>query len=67
MRILAQIGLGKKCNPISKITRAKRAESIAQLVEHLPSKSSNPSTTKKEEEEKKKKEISFFFFCGTGV
>jgi hypothetical protein len=51
MRILAQVGLGKKCNPISKITRAKRAGGIAQLVEHLPSKSSNPSTTKKEEEE----------------
>jgi hypothetical protein len=43
--------MGKKPDPISKITRAKRAEGVAQATEYLFSKhkalSSNPSTTKK--------------------
>jgi hypothetical protein len=41
----------KKRDPSSKITRAKRAGNVVQVVERLPSKhkamSSNPSTTKK--------------------
>jgi hypothetical protein len=36
-KIMVQVGLGKKQDPISKITRSKRAESMAQVVEHLPS------------------------------
>jgi hypothetical protein len=43
--------LFKKLDPISKITRAKRAGGVAQAVEPLPSKhealNSSPSTTKK--------------------
>jgi hypothetical protein len=34
-----QDSLGKKLDPISKITREKRAEEVAQAVESLPSKS----------------------------
>jgi hypothetical protein len=38
----------KKLDPIRKITKAKRAGGMAQMVEHLPSKSealnSNPSS-----------------------
>jgi hypothetical protein len=33
-----QAGLGKKRDPISKITRAKRHAGRAQVVEHLPGK-----------------------------
>jgi hypothetical protein len=48
---VAQAGLGKKRHLTSKITRAKGAGSVAQVVENLPSKykalSSNPSSTKK--------------------
>jgi hypothetical protein len=44
-------------DPISKITRAKRFEAMAQAVEHLPQKhkalSSNSSTAKKKGEEGK--------------
>jgi hypothetical protein len=43
---------GHKVNPVSKITEAKRAGNMAQMVELLPSKceaqSSKPNTTKKE-------------------
>jgi hypothetical protein len=48
--------LGKKGDPIAKITKAKRAEVLAQVVECLPSKhealKSNPSTEKKKRKEK---------------
>jgi hypothetical protein len=51
-RIMVQVDLGKKQEPISKTMRAKRAGGTVQVVEHPPSKqealSSNPSTTKKE-------------------
>jgi hypothetical protein len=47
-RTAVQASLGKKGDPISKITRAKRARGAAQVVECLPSKwkalSLNPST-----------------------
>jgi hypothetical protein len=47
-KVAVQAGLGKKLDPISKITRAKRDGCVAQVVECLPSKckglSSNPST-----------------------
>jgi hypothetical protein len=50
-RISVQAGLGKNEDPVSKITRAKKAGCMAHIVEHLPSKcktlSSNHSTTKK--------------------
>jgi hypothetical protein len=46
-----QAGLDQKQDPISKITRAKRAGGGAQAAKHLPSKhkvlSFNPSTTLK--------------------
>jgi hypothetical protein len=49
-RITVQARLGKKQDPISKITRAKRVGGVKQAVEYLPRKyenlSSNPSTTK---------------------
>jgi hypothetical protein len=49
--------LGKKRDPISKVTRTKRTESMAQAIDCLPSKcealSSNSSTTKKKERKKK--------------
>jgi hypothetical protein len=35
---MVQTDLGKKQNPISKITRAKRAGGVAQVVAHLPKK-----------------------------
>jgi hypothetical protein len=45
-------GSCKKQDPISKITKAERAEGVAEAVEYLPSKSkvlsSNPTTAKKE-------------------
>jgi hypothetical protein len=44
---------GKKLNPKSKITRAKKTGGMAQAVKHLPNKhkalSSNCSTTKKKD------------------
>jgi hypothetical protein len=47
---MVQVSLGKKQDPISKITRAKKAGGVAQAVEHLPSKcktlSSKPSIAK---------------------
>jgi hypothetical protein len=36
---MVQVGLGKKQNPINKITRAKWAGTMAQVVEHLHHKS----------------------------
>jgi hypothetical protein len=46
-----QVGLNKKQDPISKVTRVKRAGGMAQAVEPLPHKcktlSSNPSIAKK--------------------
>jgi hypothetical protein len=45
--------MGKKWDPVSKITRAKGAESMAQALEHLLHKdkalNSNPSTTKQQQ------------------
>jgi hypothetical protein len=56
---MVQTSLGKKRDPISKITRAKRAGGVAQVVEPLPSKckalSSNPKTKKKKKKERKEK------------
>jgi hypothetical protein len=53
-----QAGLGKKRNPISKITKAKRTEGVNQGVEHLPCKckalNSNPSTGKKSQKNPQK-------------
>jgi hypothetical protein len=50
-RIVVQASLGKKQDPISKITRENRAGVVTQMVKHLPSKckalSSKPSTEKK--------------------
>jgi hypothetical protein len=61
---VAQAGLGKKRDPISKITREKRPRVMAQVVEHLPSKcqalSSNPSIAKKKKKKKKREEIEHF-------
>jgi hypothetical protein len=52
--------VGKKQNSSSRITRAKRAEGIAQAVKHPLSKHrtprSNPSTTTKKKKKKRKKE-----------
>jgi hypothetical protein len=51
-------GLGKKQDPSSKITRAKRAGGMTQAIEHLARKcealSSNPSITEERKEERKK-------------
>jgi hypothetical protein len=48
-RIVAQAGLGKKQDPVSKITIAKMAGSVVQVIELLLSRhkalSSNPSTS----------------------
>jgi hypothetical protein len=53
--------LGRKQNPISKITRAKRVGGVAQMVECLPSKCkalwSNPSTTHTKKPQKAKTRI----------
>jgi hypothetical protein len=50
--MVVQVALGKKQDPNSKITRAKRAGAVAREVELLPTNckvlSSNPSATKKE-------------------
>jgi hypothetical protein len=58
--IMVQAGLSKKPDPISKITREKRAEGMAQVVEYLPSKhqapSSNSSPTKKERKKQRERE-----------
>jgi hypothetical protein len=47
-RIMVQVSLGIKQDPISKITRAKRASGVTQVVEHLlrtwEALSSTPST-----------------------
>jgi hypothetical protein len=40
-RIVVQSGLGKKQGPISKITRAKRAGRVPQVIDCLPSKQNN--------------------------
>jgi hypothetical protein len=49
--IMVQAGLGKRQALTSKITKAKRAGGMAQVIEYLPSKhktlNSNPSTQKK--------------------
>jgi hypothetical protein len=37
-RRIIQVDPEKKQDPISKITKAKRARGVAQVVEHLPSK-----------------------------
>jgi hypothetical protein len=55
---VVQAGLGKKQDPISKITRAKWARGIVQVVAYLPSKnealSTNLSTKSKKRKKKKK-------------
>jgi hypothetical protein len=49
-KIVVQASVDKKWNPISKLTRAKNAGGMTQVVKHLPSKCeapcSSPSTTK---------------------
>jgi hypothetical protein len=37
-RILVQVSLGINVRPYPKITKAKRARTIAQVLEHMPSK-----------------------------
>jgi 5-enolpyruvylshikimate-3-phosphate synthase len=37
-RVVFFASLGKKQNPMSKITRAKRAEDMAQMIAYLPAK-----------------------------
>jgi hypothetical protein len=48
---MVHTGLGKKQNPVSKVTRAKRARGMTQEVKHLSSHckalSSNPNTARK--------------------
>jgi hypothetical protein len=44
---VVQAGLGRKGEPISKITRAKMAGGMAQVVEYLPSKCKAPPPKKK--------------------
>jgi hypothetical protein len=55
-RIVAQASVGKKRDPISKISGAKRARGIAQAVLHLhqsiKSLVQTPAGTKKEKERK---------------
>jgi hypothetical protein len=45
---VVQVSLGKKQDPIFKMTRAKRTAEVAETIENLPHKhealSSNPST-----------------------
>jgi hypothetical protein len=52
-RVTVQAALGKKLDPISKLTRREKVEIVTQAVEQLPRKhealSSNPSTAKKKE------------------
>jgi hypothetical protein len=59
-----QASPGRKGDPISKITRAQRAGSVAGVADHLLSKyeaqSSNPSTTNKRRKKKKRKKKMFF-------
>jgi hypothetical protein len=51
---------GKKQDPISEITKAKKAGGVAQVLELLPSKCKSPSQTplpaQKRQKERKKKE-----------
>jgi hypothetical protein len=56
-RIVIQAGLGIKQHPMSKITKVKRAESVAQVVEHPPSKCKalSPTLTQYRQKKKKKK------------
>jgi hypothetical protein len=55
---VVQANLGKKQDPISKITRAKRVGGIAQVIEYLLSKqealTSNSSTEKKKQKKEKR-------------
>jgi hypothetical protein len=44
-RITIQASLGIKRDPIFKITNAKRAAEVVQVVEHLPSKCKTLSST----------------------
>jgi hypothetical protein len=41
-RIVIQVNLGIKQDPISKITNVKRTDEVAQVVEHLPRKHKAP-------------------------
>jgi hypothetical protein len=42
---MVQAKLSKKEDPMSKITRAKRAGGVTEEVEHLPSKQKAPSSS----------------------
>jgi hypothetical protein len=53
---VAQAGLSKKRDSISKITRAKRAGDVAQVVEHLPNKCKASSSNANNKDKKKKRE-----------
>jgi hypothetical protein len=44
-RIAGQANGGVKQDPISKITNAKRADGVIQMLKHLPSKHEAPSST----------------------
>jgi hypothetical protein len=58
---MVQAGLGKKRDPKSKITRAKRTAGMAKAVEHLHSKGEaltlNPSITKKIKKQTKNQSV----------
>jgi hypothetical protein len=53
-------------DPISKITKTKRAGGMIQVIEHVPSKhkalNSNPSTTNKKERKRKTCNVRIFCF-----
>jgi hypothetical protein len=54
---------GKKQDPISEITKAKKAGGVAQVLELLPSKCKSPSQTplpKKTERKKEKRKCGIF-------
>jgi hypothetical protein len=57
MRIVIQACPGIKQGPISKITKTKRAGSIAQVIEFLPSKHKAQSSNASITEEKKIEEM----------
>jgi hypothetical protein len=56
-RIMVQVGLSKRRDPISKITREKRAEGMAQVVRGLPSKCEALRSTAITEKKKRKHEF----------
>jgi hypothetical protein len=50
---MVQVDLGKKQDSISKITRAKRAEDMAQVVDHLPMKHETLNSNRNKNSNKK--------------